>query len=168
MCSLVGALQVIEFFLKIADFSVIVNISVKIKFEVMQMLLWPMRLDENKSLTKIFTQRYITKKSGNVDQFCGIYGNGGTRKYSTSPFQKLKFVAKAFLLDSSLLTFLFHIFIFIFIPHQLSNLFLVMWSQCFQNNFFRKIKLKKTFAKKQTFTCSNAPAEAPERSMKSV
>ena len=35
MCSQVGALQKIDFFLKIADFSVIVNISVKIKFDVM-------------------------------------------------------------------------------------------------------------------------------------
>ena len=59
MCSRVGPLQKIEFFLKIADFSVIVNISVKIKFDVMQMLLAPLKLDENKSLTKIFTQRYI-------------------------------------------------------------------------------------------------------------
>ena len=48
-----------DFFLKIADFSVIANISVKIKFEVMQILLWPTKLDENKALTKIFTQRYI-------------------------------------------------------------------------------------------------------------
>ena len=59
MYSRVGAIQKIDFFLKIADFSVIVNISFKIKFEVMQVLLWPMKLDEIKALTKIFTQRYI-------------------------------------------------------------------------------------------------------------
>ena len=59
MCSRVGAIQKIDFLLKIADFSVIVNISFKIKFEVMQVLLWPMKLDEIKALTKIFTQRYI-------------------------------------------------------------------------------------------------------------
>ena len=57
MCSRVGALQKIDFFLKIADFSVIVNIFVKMKFDVMQMLLWPIKLDENKVLIKIF--RYI-------------------------------------------------------------------------------------------------------------
>ena len=59
MCSWIGALQKIDFFLKIGDFPVIVNTSVKIKFEVMQMLLWPTKLDENKALTKIFTERYI-------------------------------------------------------------------------------------------------------------
>ena len=59
MYSRVGAIQKIDFFLKIADFSVIVKISFKIKFEVMQVLLWPMKLDEIKALTKIFTQRYI-------------------------------------------------------------------------------------------------------------
>ena len=59
MYSRVGAIQKIDFFLKIADFSVIINISFKIKFEVMQVLLWPMKLDEIKALTKIFTQRYI-------------------------------------------------------------------------------------------------------------
>ena len=59
MYSRVGAIQKIDFFLKKADFSVIVNISFKIKFEVMQVLLWPMKLDEIKALTKIFTQRYI-------------------------------------------------------------------------------------------------------------
>ena len=41
-----------------AYFSVTVNIFVKFKFEVMQMLLWPIKLDENEVLTKIFTQRY--------------------------------------------------------------------------------------------------------------
>ena len=35
MCSRIGVLQKIDFFLKTADFSVIVNISVKIKFDVM-------------------------------------------------------------------------------------------------------------------------------------
>ena len=58
-----------DFFLKIADFSVIANISVKIKFEVMQILLWPTKLDENKALTKIFTQSYTkiwTWKRGSI------------------------------------------------------------------------------------------------------
>ena len=69
MCSQVGALQKIDFFFKIADFSVIVNISVKIKFQVMQMLLWPTKLDENKALTKIFSQSYTkiwTWKRGSI------------------------------------------------------------------------------------------------------
>ena len=57
MCIRVGAPQKIDFFLKIADFSVIVNIPGKIKSEVMQILLWPTKLDANKTLAKIFTQR---------------------------------------------------------------------------------------------------------------
>ena len=59
MGSRVVALQKTDFVLKIADFTVIVNISGKIKSEVMQMLLWPTKLDANKALTKIFTPRYI-------------------------------------------------------------------------------------------------------------
>ena len=57
MGSRVVALQKIDFSLKIADFSVIVNIPGKIKSEVMQILLWPTKLDANKTLAKIFTQR---------------------------------------------------------------------------------------------------------------
>ena len=58
-----------------------------------------------------------------MDRFFGIYGNCEKRKFTTSPFQELKIVPKAFITWFNLA--------YIFIPHQLSHLFLVMWTQCF-------------------------------------
>ena len=55
-------------------------------------------------------------------QFRGIHGNWGKRKISTSQFQKLKFVPKAFFMTWFNLTY-------VFIPHQISNLFLIIWSK---------------------------------------
>ena len=49
----VGALQKSDF-LKTADFSVIVNLSVKTKFDAMLMLPWTIKPDKNKSVNQNF------------------------------------------------------------------------------------------------------------------
>ena len=78
-----------------------------------------------KSTNQKFSPKGTHKFKTWNDQFCGIHGNCGKQKNSTSQFQKLKFVPKALMTWFNLT--------YIFIPHQISNLFLVMWSQCFQN-----------------------------------
>ena len=123
MCSRVGALQKIDFFFKVADFSVLVNISVKIKFQVMQMLLWPTKLDENKALTKIFTQSYTKIWTWKCGSIVWNLRKSWKTKIFHFPVQKLKFVTKAFVTWFSST--------YMFIPHWLSNPLLVMWSQWF-------------------------------------
>ena len=76
------------------------------------------------------------------DQFYGIHGICGKRKTFSSPFHKLKFVLMAFMTWFNLT--------FIFISLQISNLFLVVWSQCFQNgSAVREKKLRKNWPGKQ-------------------
>ena len=144
----VVALQKSDFF-KTADFSVIVNISVKTKFDAMLMLLWTIKPDKNKVLNKIFTQRY-TKRLTRNDQFYEIYRICGKRKTFSCPFHKPKFVLMAFMTWFNLTC--------IFISLQISNLFLVMWSHCFQNvSAVQEKKVKKKLTWKATYLEPKAP-----------
>ena len=140
MCFRVRDLQ------KIADFSVIINISVKTKFDVTRMLLQPIKLDENKVLTKILTQchKKNLSKHVNVTQFCGIFEKLWKTKIFHVPVAEAKTYSKGFY-DLFNLTY-------IFIQHQIFNLFLVRWSQCFQNGCTVQEESKKNQVKKESFS----------------
>ena len=99
------------FYCKIADFSLIVNISIETKFEVMRMLLWSIKPNENKAPTKTFIQRYTKTQTWN-NQFYGIHGICGKRKTFGYPFHKLKFVLMVFLTWFNL-TFIFILIFFL-------------------------------------------------------
>ena len=128
-------------FFKIADFSVIVNISVKTKFDAMLMLLWTIKPDKNKVLNKIFAQRY-TKRLTRNDQFYEIHRICGKRKTFSCPFRKPKFVLMAFMTWFNLHAFLFHCKFLIY--------FLLCGAIVFRMSLqFRKKKWRKNWPGKQ-------------------